>query len=121
MIFLVIMAVAVGGLVFWIVALLEVARTPDHAFRAVGTEKMTWLLVVALVGWIGALIYWFGTRQRLARIGAIGSGGAYGGGYGPPHHPAPPVQAATPPGWYQNPEADGLRWWDGRQWTDHVV
>lgn len=22
-------------------------------------------------------------------------------------------------GWYENPEGDGLRWWDGQQWTDH--
>jgi hypothetical protein len=24
----------------------------------------------------------------------------------------------VPPGWYQ--AGDGLRWWDGRQWTEHV-
>lgn len=22
-------------------------------------------------------------------------------------------------GWYDNPEGEGLRWWDGEQWTDH--
>lgn len=121
MIFVVAMgAVAVAGLVFWIVALLEVARTPDQAYRAVGTEKVTWVLVVGLVGWIGALIYWFGTRQQLVRIGAVGPGAA-GGAYAPSHPPAARYQAAAPPGWYPNPEADGLRWWDGRQWTDHVA
>jgi hypothetical protein len=125
------MAVGIGGLVFWIVALVEVAKTSDHAYRAVGTEKTTWLLVVGLVGWIGALIYWFGTRQQLMRIGAVGPGSAGGAAYGAPyrseppygaaHQPAAPHQPATPPGWYQNPEADGVRWWDGRQWTDHVA
>ena len=28
-----------------------------------------------------------------------------------------PAQA---PGWYPNPEGDGLRWWDGSSWTEHV-
>lgn len=129
MFFLVLMAVGLGGTVFWIVALIEVAKVPDRAFRAAGTEKTTWLLVVGLAGWIGALIYWFGTRQQLVRIGALGRGadgsahaGAYGGAYGAPHGPTVPHQPVmTPPGWYQNPEADGMRWWDGRQWTDHVA
>ena len=120
---IVVSVLTVAGLVFWIIALVEVARTPDHAYRAVGTEKTTWLLVVGLAGWIGGLIYWFGTRQQLARTGAIGpgvAGGAYGAPHGGPHQPVAPYQPATPPGWYQNPVADGLRWWDGRQWTDHV-
>jgi hypothetical protein len=30
------------------------------------------------------------------------------------------ASAQTPPaGWYENPEGDGSRWWDGRQWTEH--
>ena len=115
------MAVGIVGMVFWIVALIEVAKVPDDAFRAAGTEKLTWLLVVALVGWIGALIYWFGTRQQLTRIGAVGRGSASGAASTSPYRPAAPYQPATPPGWYQNPEADGLRWWDGRNWTDHVA
>ena len=24
------------------------------------------------------------------------------------------------PGWYPNPEGEGLRWWDGSTWTEHV-
>src|SRR5918997_6616030 len=91
---IVVSVLTVAGLVFWIIALVEVARTPDHAYRAVGTEKTTWLLVVGLAGWIGGLIYWFGTRQQLARIGTIGpgvTGGAYRAPHrGPPHPRAPP-------------------------------
>lgn len=24
------------------------------------------------------------------------------------------------PGWYQNPDGPGRRWWDGQRWTDHI-
>ena len=30
------------------------------------------------------------------------------------------MSAEMPPaGWYNDPEGDGLRWWDGSQWTEH--
>jgi hypothetical protein len=33
----------------------------------------------------------------------------------------PPPSAQNPdPGWYPNPSGEGLRWWDGTRWTDHV-
>ncbi len=25
-----------------------------------------------------------------------------------------------PPGWYENPQGNGLRYWDGGRWTEHV-
>jgi hypothetical protein len=28
-------------------------------------------------------------------------------------------QPPPPPGWYQDPTAPGLRWWDGARWTEH--
>jgi hypothetical protein len=120
--FLVIVAVSVGGLALWIVALIECARMPDPVYRAAGSDKTTWVLIVALAGWIGALIYWFSIRARLRQIEASGAvpAAAYspGGTWGTPYGAASP---ATPPGWYRDPQADGqLRWWDGRRWTDHV-
>jgi hypothetical protein len=27
--------------------------------------------------------------------------------------------SGPPPGWYQDPEGSGKRWWDGRSWTEH--
>jgi hypothetical protein len=87
-----------GALVGWIVALVEVARIPDHQYRAAGTEKIAWVLVVALVGIIGALIWWLGPRPRV--LDAAGQ------------LPAPP------PGWYPDATSGGMRWWDGRQWTN---
>lgn len=81
----------------WIVALVEVARIPDHQYRAADTEKIVWVLVVALVGALGALIWLLAARSRvLAAAGQL---------------PAPP------PGWYPDATGGGFRWWDGRQWT----
>jgi hypothetical protein len=31
-----------------------------------------------------------------------------------------PQPAAPPPGWYQDPDGQGQRWWDGTQWTEHA-
>jgi hypothetical protein len=31
-----------------------------------------------------------------------------------------PMVASPPAGWFEDPgRADGLRWWDGSQWTEH--
>ena len=30
------------------------------------------------------------------------------------------TQTAPVPGWYQDPQGQGLRWWDGTGWTTHV-
>lgn len=27
----------------------------------------------------------------------------------------------TPPGWHPNPSGEGLRYWDGMGWTEHVA
>jgi hypothetical protein len=94
------LAVATGGLVLWIMALIEVVRYPDQVYRAAGTEKTTWVLVVVLVGSIGALIYWFGPRKRLKAAEPY----AYAWGYGmPPGQPYPPGSYGTPP--YPDPNA----------------
>ena len=97
--FLAVAALIAAAIVYWIIAVLEVARLPEPQFRAAGTEKLTWLLVVALTGIIGALVWRFAKRAEvLAAAGRL-----------------PPA----PPGWYPEPGAGTLRWWDGGRWTDH--
>lgn len=96
--FLVFIGLWVAAVVGWIIAIVEVSRIPDGQYRAAGAEKLTWVLVVVLTGIIGALIWYFAKRSDvLAAEGRV----------------LPP-----PPGWYPEPGANGLRWWDGFRWTD---
>jgi hypothetical protein len=91
---------AILGLVFWIMKIVEVAGLPDQQFKAAHTEKLTWILIIVLAGWIGALIWQLAKREEvLAMAGAVSNN--------------------PPPGWYADPGAPGLRWWDGTRWTDH--
>ena len=88
----------VAAFVYWIVAIVEVAKIPDAQFRATGSEKIVWLLIVILGGIIGALVWRFAKRDDVIRSrGAV----------------APP-----PPGWYPEGGTGALRWWNGVGWTD---
>jgi hypothetical protein len=91
-------AIWVAAFVYWIVAIVEVARIPDWQFRAVGSEKIVWLLVTILAGIIGALVWRFAKRSEV--LGAVG------------RVPTPP------PGWYPEPGVGSLRWWDGVRWSE---
>lgn len=96
--FLVFFGLWLASFVYWIIAIVEVARIPDQQFRAAGAEKTVWVLIVVLTQIIGALVWRFTKRRDvLAAAGRI---------------PAPA------PGWYPEPGSGALRWWDGVQWTD---
>lgn len=88
-----------AGIVFWIMKIVEVARIPDHQFRAAGSDKTAWILVVVLAQIIGALIWHFAKRSDVLQAA---------------YRPPPP-----PPGWYAEPGGLGVRWWDGWQWTPY--
>jgi hypothetical protein len=136
--FLAFFAAMIAGLVFWIMKIVEVAQIPDAQYRAAGTDKTVWVLVVVLLGWIGALIWQFAKRDEVLRArGLLGSGGpgylpgpGYGPGYGAGYGPGPagpayagapgqaPGHAATPPaGWYPEPGTGWFAYWDGYRWT----
>jgi hypothetical protein len=120
LVFLVFALVGIGGLVFWVIALVDCIRRPETVYRMAGTDKVTWVLIVLLVGWIGGLIYWFGTRARLEEIERSGAA-AYAPTYVAPHPGYAAGPPTTPPGWYPDAQSGGLRWWDGQRWTEHVA
>ncbi len=59
----------IGGalITFWVWMLVDCIKNEP----ATGNDKVIWVVVIALVGWIGALIYLF--ARRPARIRQYGS------------------------------------------------
>jgi len=59
--------IGLGLMIFWIWMLIEAAtKEPDQ-----GNDKVVWIIIVALLGWIGAAIYFFVRRpKRIAQHGA---------------------------------------------------
>ena len=49
---------------FWIWTLVDAVRVPDDSYRA--GSKVLWVLVIALTGFIGSLVYLFAGRPRTA-------------------------------------------------------
>lgn len=52
---------------FWIWMIIDVVKAPKENFGS-ENEKLLWLLVVILVHWIGALIYFFVGRKESKRF-----------------------------------------------------
>ncbi len=103
-----ILILSFGGLAFWIWMLVDAATTPEGWFKS--GSKTTWILVVALVSWLGALIYFFAgrpekaTREQLKQYkaaGVIPPPPGYGYGQPPPGYGygQPPQPPAPGPGW----------------------
>lgn len=124
--FLVLFGALIAALVFWIMKIVEVAQIPEPQYRAAGTDKTVWVLVVVLVGWIGALIWQFAKRDDVLRArglvpppGAHGRAPAWGPapGWGQPAGSALPAPPTTPAGWYPEPGTGWFAYWDGYQWT----
>ncbi|WP_353893479.1 PLD nuclease N-terminal domain-containing protein [Proteinivorax hydrogeniformans] len=64
LIFLGVVTLAVVGTIFWIWALIDIAKTPADDFRY-ENDKLVWLLIVIFASSLGALIYLFvGRKQR---------------------------------------------------------
>jgi hypothetical protein len=96
--------VGIAAFGYWIYALVEVARTPEWQFDAVGSNKLFWVVVIVLLSIIGALLWRFTARARVlaAGDGEVDFDAMFG----------------VPPGWYSQEGVAARRWWDGTGWTD---
>src|SRR5436309_8823447 len=125
--FLLFFAAMIAALVFWIMKIVEVAQIPEPQYRAAGTDKTVWVLVVVLVGWVGALIWHFAKRDDVLRARGLVPPPAYGAalgwgpgpapGWGQPPAPGYRPRPSAPAGWYPEPGTGWFAYWDGYHWT----
>ena len=95
---LIFFVLGVAATVFWVVKLVEVLRIPEAQYRGAGTDKVTWGLVVGLLGWLGALIWQLAKRAEVLSATPV------------------PTYSAQP-GWYPDPRTGQLVWFDGVRWV----
>ena len=83
---LLVMVLVIGGLVLWIWALVDCIRVPDDRYYRSGT-KLVWVLVIALLQGIGAIVYLVAGRpDKTVRAGWTAGGSAQ---IPPPPSPPP--------------------------------
>jgi hypothetical protein len=87
----------IASLVFWIYTLVVVVKTPDAVWQQTRDDKVIWVLVIALLGWVGALVYWIVVGMKLRRTKAWFDQNGY--------PPAPPPYGGYPPPPQQPPSA----------------
>jgi uncharacterized membrane protein len=88
----VIIAVTIAAIAFWIWALVDAIRVPHDSQYESGT-KLVWVLVIVLLGWIGAIIYVAVGRPQGGASAAIARWGEGAAGSIPPR----PADAPPPP------------------------
>jgi cell division protein FtsX len=77
--YLFVVMLMVALMAFWIYALVDVVQRADAQFpeaiagRPSPNEKLVWILVVILIGWIGALIYYFVVMRKYPRARMVAS------------------------------------------------
>ncbi len=63
---LVFLAIGLMSIAFWVWMLVDCIQNEPSE----GNDKIVWVVVIALTGWIGALIYFFARRPtRIAQLG----------------------------------------------------
>jgi hypothetical protein len=66
-----IMVISVGGLVLWILMLIDAVQRPVQEFPGTPDDntRLLWVLIIALTGFIGATVYYFMVRRPLGAAG----------------------------------------------------
>lgn len=59
-------AVSIAGVVIWVLALIDIIRRGDKEFPSKGeNQKLIWILVIVLAGYIGAIVYYFMVYKKM--------------------------------------------------------
>lgn len=58
--------IVIGLLALWVWMLVDCIKREEDEFPSMGENtKLIWILIVALTGWIGAIIYFFMVKQKV--------------------------------------------------------
>ena len=58
--------VVLGLLALWIWMLVDCVKRDENNFPSLGENtKIIWILIIALAGWVGAIIYYFMVKQKM--------------------------------------------------------
>jgi heme A synthase len=55
------------AVVWWLVCLVEVVKTPDDVWASTGQNKLVNVLLIILLGWLGCIVYILAARPALQR------------------------------------------------------
>lgn len=60
--------IMIAGIAVWIWMLIDVIQRKDEEFpNKTDNEKLLWLLIVLLAGWIGSIVYYFMVYKKIER------------------------------------------------------
>ncbi len=57
----VMIALLIGAVIFWVLMLIDCATKPDKKVKKYG-GKIVWILIIVLLGLLGAIIYYFAVK-----------------------------------------------------------
>lgn len=66
-IFLVFLLVALAMFAFWVWSLVDALRLDDRRWVAAGQSKILWVVLIAVLGLLGSILYLFMARPAVTR------------------------------------------------------
>lgn len=61
-------AVALAGFVFWLLMLIDALKTPASVWERAGQNQIVYIVVIVVLGFIGALVYALVARPQLRAV-----------------------------------------------------
>ena len=126
MLILIFLVIGVGSVALWVWGLVDAASRPEWVFQRGGSNKVMWIVLIAVLGAIAAIVYLLSVRPRLAAVQEsslhLGWAGAAAWPSGPGTDPNGALftlgATGVPAGWYGDPSGrHHMRYWNGISWT----